>query len=158
MLKLNFYCHLFVLVIICVFATIYVSTVQSAEPIEGSSSNNPQTTEGFLGLRTIVIPEEGLEAGEKEFLNAVKKVVDVLSKGKNVRQILNECDQYVAPFFGTKSGVVNQSSIGFSSLSVLEFDGLSEEKNPEEFYKKRTDTITLSSDLGYIVVSRYRNS
>ena len=45
-------------------------------------------------IKSVLIPEEGLTDEEKQYLEKLRQIVDVVSKARNVDELLNECDQY----------------------------------------------------------------
>ena len=110
-------------------------------------SERDSKPEGFLGLRTISVPFEGLDDDEKVLLDAVKGVVDVLSKGRTIEQILNDCDQYSDALFGDGPSVGYDKPVQFFALKV-------EDKTPIESKGRKNPTeIFLLNGSGFIQIS-----
>ena len=129
--------------------TWYATDAQAQETTRETQTDQP---EGFLGLRTIQSSKglEGLRDDEIRILEALKNVVDSLSRGKTVEQILNECDQYSDAIFGDAPSVGYGEPIKFFALKIEQnnFDvlHLRIKKNPKEIF--------LLNGSGFIHVSQ----
>ena len=120
--------------------------LESWDPPLWQSERNSKP-EGFLGLRTISVPVEGLDDDEKVLLDAVKGVVDVLSKGRTIEQILNDCDQYSDALFGDGPSVGYDKPVQFFALKV-------EDRTPIEGKgKKNPKDIFLLNGSGLVQIS-----
>lgn len=142
-----------VLTIPCIFLSLFV-VVSFTFSNDEKTEVEGQVSEGFLALSEIKLPAEGLDGHEKTVVQALSNIVNILTKSKNVDEVLNKCDPYSEIVFGADPSLLIPVLMRFSGLSFRDRSVVEKRKIPSEIQKNNDEYILLFNGNGFIEIVR----